>query len=126
MIVALLGPSADLERCEAARDALVAAGITVAFDWPSQVRAMRDRGLTDDDLTDEDRVEIGNACGNAIDQCDLAWWLCSTSVGAAFEAGYACRAFVKVVSSGPQHPIYRAGSHFATDAEALAWIVGNR
>ena len=125
MIVALLGPSADLERCEAARDALVAAGITVAFDWPSKVRAMRDRGLTDDDLTDEDRVEIGNACGNAIDQCDLAWWLGGSSGGAHFEAGFAIRAGKPIVSSGPQHPIYRC-EHFSSDFAALAWIVGNR
>ena len=125
MIVALLGPSADLERCEAARDALVAAGITVAFDWPSQVRVMRDRGLTDDDLTDEEREAIQDACLLAIDECNLAWWLGGASGGAHFEAGFAIRASKPIVSSGPQHPIYRC-EHFPSDFAALAWIVGNR
>lgn len=126
MIVALLGPSADLERCEAARDALVAAGITVAFDWPSQVRAMRDRGLTDADLTVWQRREIAIACTSGIDRSDLAWWLSSGGVGASYEAGWAERAGVEVVVSGEPHPIYQGDVQFPSDFAALAWIVGGR
>lgn len=125
MIVALLGPSADLERCEAARDALVQAGITLAYDWPRQVRAMRDAGLADDDLSDDDREVIRDACLTAIDECDLAWWLGGVSGGAHLEAGFAIRASKPIVSSGPQHPIYRC-EHFASDFAALVWIVGRR
>lgn len=128
MIVALLGPSADLERCERAVTAILHAGHTVAYDWPSAVRARREAGLTDADLSDEERWQTQNACLGAVLRCDVVWWLSSDSVGAAFEAGIAEGVGQRreMICSGTPHAIYRPGRHFATDAEALAWIVGSR
>ena len=124
MIVALLGPSADLERCERAADGLIAAGITIAYNWPETVRERRNAGLTDADLNGFERAGILSECLDAIDNCDLVWWLCGDSIGAAFEAGYAYGSHSEreFVCSGTPHAIYRPGSHFATDAEALTWI----
>ena len=128
MIVALLGPSADLERCERAADSLIAAGITIAYNWPEVVRERRNAGLTDVDLTDEERWQTQNACLVAALSCGVVWWLSSDSVGAAFEAGIAegVGQYREMVCSGTPHAIYRPGRHFPTDAEALAWIVGSR
>ena len=86
---------------------------------------MRDRGLTDDDLTGEERAWIGADCLSAIDACDVVWWLGGVSGGAHFEAGYAYAILKPIVSSGLQHPVYRC-EHFPSDFAALAWIVGNR
>lgn len=118
--IALLGPSSDLERCEDVSWQLRKFAC-VAFDWTEPLRADRDAGLTDDDLTSAQSIAIRDACFRGIDACDVALWLSDgRSIGAAVEAGYAARRGVPIFISGVPHPVYRGlGMVFASDVDAL-------
>jgi nucleoside 2-deoxyribosyltransferase len=133
--IALLGPSADLDRCEDVAWKLRRFA-TVAFDWPALMRADRDAGLSDADLTLAQSIAIRDACFAGIDRADVALWLSDgKSIGAAVEAGFAAKRGIPIFIAGVPHPVYRElGMVFRTDDAALMalndWavrrMVGNR
>jgi hypothetical protein len=107
------GSSADIPRAEAAIAAVRAAGLCVAYDWPAVMRegtAMRERVHAREVMESE--------------HCDVFWLLGPAGFGSGveYQAAHA-GVYAELVSSGTEHDIFRCDRHFATDAEALAWIV---
>lgn len=128
LIVALLGPSADLVRCEDAVFQLRRFAV-VAFDWPAQVRDDRDAGITDAMLSPMERIVARNACCEGIRRCHVALWLASPSIGASYESGFADALGKPIVIAGtPRHPIYgetiEDALRFDRDEDAILYLAG--
>ena len=107
------GSSADLTRAELAIAAVRAAGLCVAYDWPAVMR--------------EETAMRGYVAAREVmeaEHCDVFWLLGPASFGSGveYQAAYAGEP-KEMVSSGTEHDIFRCDHHFASDAEALAWIV---
>lgn len=116
-------------RAKAMADRLRFNGIEIAYDW---FTADRPTGTTSDaDLTDRQRITFASAELDAIREADVFWLLAPTtqSRGAWFEFGYAaaCAHHPSLVVSGParRDSIFTeiADECFATDLEALIWLV---
>jgi hypothetical protein len=113
------GSSADLPRAEAAIAAVRAARLCVAYDWPLAMRVNASIGMTDSMRDEIANYEIISAA-----KCDVFWLLGPAGFGSGveYQAAHAGE-YAEMVSSGTEHDIFRCYRHFATDAEALAWIV---
>jgi hypothetical protein len=69
------------------------------------------------------RDETAHGECDAARDCNVFWLLGLAHFGSGVEYGCAINGRAITVSSGTEHDIFRCDHHFATDAEALAWIV---
>lgn len=103
----LAGASAEVELCERYRDRLRAAGVEVAHDWMSGVRANHRRH--DRALPDKERRRIAARNANAVASADVFWILVpqTPTIGAWVELGIAFgSARPAIIVSGPWRSIF--------------------
>ena len=106
---------------------LEAAGHSIAMDWTVDMDERAEAGLSDADLTDDERETYARADLEAVEVCDLLWLLApeGTSIGAWIEFGHALASLKATVVSGPHgRTIFStlANERFATHEEAFAAI----
>jgi hypothetical protein len=124
--VFVAGPSADLDRCERAVFAVRKFGM-VTEDWVAKVRADRDAGLTDHDMTEALALSRANECIAGVERADVVLWLSGgKSEGASLEAGVCIANRIPFVISGPPHPLYRSKAALIADddEEAIECLSG--
>jgi|GEM_PF-4655184 len=126
----IAGASAELDRCERFRDAVIALGFEVTYDW---MTARRVAGKGDAELSPQDRENIAELCMLGVDKCDAFVLLIplppSETVGAWVEYGMAYGLIgsdgVTCVIVGTHPTIFtEAADHVATDADALDYLRG--
>ena len=134
------GASAEIERCEAFRDACKAMGYVVTVDWCAMVRSV---GAANGGLADDQRRAAKALAYEGASTCDVFVLLLPggymTTRGARFNAtigawcelghseatrhnvtwGYPSREFL-VVGDSPERTVFAVDlPHYATDADAL-------
>jgi hypothetical protein len=125
LVILILGATRETDRVRAAMSAVRDMGHELAMDWT----AGRSSESTDDVHTDEEAAIIAMGLLKAIESSDLIVWLVPPTSSQSFgEWLLACSIGARTITSGPESSrtrlLYRpkAETHFATDAEALAWI----
>lgn len=131
MKIYIAGSSKDIERCEGARDAALAAGIDITEDW---MTTMRESGP--DSMADGARLiacAMDDLVGVAI--ADVMWLLTppadKPSSGCWSELTWAMAHKVPVITSAPVGPmqfnifatLIPGHLHFLNDEDALAFLV---
>ncbi len=90
--------------------ALRVRGVECSYNWPRQVRADREAGRTDADLTPDQATKIDAACVAGVRRSSVLVWISDGSIGAAVEAGVARGLGIPVVIVGTPHPIFGRGA----------------
>jgi hypothetical protein len=119
--------SAEIGRAEAFRDACVAMGYTITFDWMANIRRV---GAANEGVSDEDAMECCERSDRGVLDAEVfVLLLGKSSFGAAEEFGFArCDARVfdppKTFLIVGSHPsvFLRRYPHVETDALALDWL----
>jgi hypothetical protein len=131
------GASAEVERAERWRDALLATGrFTLTHDWMAQVRAAREEGhATDRTLAEGDRVHHARADWGAVLTAHVVWLLlpekpstgCWVELGMALEHQRHEFPSKLIVMSGANSKacLFTAlvPTHVGTDVDAFDWIM---
>lgn len=139
----IAGASAELERCEAFRDACVAMGYALTFDWMANVR---EHGQANGNIGTSARRHAKNEAYYGATRCDAfvllltrrVGWTTTSTIGAWVELGASVmdhnyrravrtgweRDFL-IVGELPERTIFTVDlTHVATDAEALERLRG--
>jgi hypothetical protein len=127
MRVYIAGASAEIDRCEAFRDAVIAMGHEITFDWMAERRS---RPTPDRDLAPMDRVIIARKCLDGVHRSNAFVMLFprAPTKGAWIEYGYALgcaeQAYRVIVGDDRSTALTaRYGvDHIATDELALTWL----
>ncbi len=122
----IAGASAELERCEAFRDACVAMGYRVTFDWMANIRRV---GAANEGVSDAEAIACAKKSDHGIEDADVFVLLLKpdgrASFGAAQEFGYARAVTIRprllVVGRNPS-VFLRDVPHVDNDGEALGWL----
>ena len=125
----IAGASAEIERCEAFRDAAVALGYEITADWMAMIQLCD--GAANHGLSPEARHAARSLAVYGIHQCDLFVLLMprppATTIGAWYEwnraesAGKRCL----IVGVDAERTVMTAGCDvIESDADALEWMRG--
>ena len=134
MKVYLAGASAEIARCEAFRDEMVASGYSITSDWCALVR---EAGAANDGLDDTTRRAAVTAAEDGVRACDLFVFLLPglarpygeyrTTIGAWLELEMAKRGSKEIllVGEAPSRTVFTVGLDcIAEDHDALMWLRG--
>jgi nucleoside 2-deoxyribosyltransferase len=126
----LAGASAEIDTCKRCMRALREAGHVVTFDWTAAISERATAGLSDRDLTPEERRMFAGLDLKGVTDADLIWVLApqppNASTGCWAELGYALALGPYIVVSGSwQRCIFTdlADQCFDDHDAALAWII---
>jgi nucleoside 2-deoxyribosyltransferase len=124
MRVYVAGASKEPERVRRAMSAVLAAGCELALDWLAVIEAV---GLSNEGLTDAQRIAASGVDLDAVEDADLVWVLApeSQSAGCWVELGYALAGGKMVIVSGPARTRCIFASlavEFETDDHAIAYL----
>ena len=141
MKIYIAGASAEIERCEAFRDAAVALGYELSADWCAAIRACN--GLANVGLDDDHRRAAEDLATSGVAACELFVLLLPGFIPSAFGAGgkptriHTIGAWMELqqalrqeheillVGECPERTVFTVDLEcIATDAEALMWMRG--
>ena len=131
----IAGASAEIERCEAFRDAAVALGYEITGDWCTMIRSVGNANVW---ITVEQRRAAEDLATSGVAACELfvllmprtlrnGSWEYGHTIGAWCELAMAKRGEKEILLVGerPERTVFTVDLEcIATDAEALMWMRG--